>query len=373
MAGSAPGSPFRAASGTVMPRCGAVLPRRPSAPLSSSALAARRERVVEPLPRRPDRRAGAAGRVQPGRDRVADLPPGGPCGGPAFGVAGVVGVGVGAGGQGGVDELEALGVQVAAQVPARPVGVRDERQPAVAVLPVGRVLQPLRPQRVVSMPSADRSSGRPGGRACASSRNAASSRSSCDVGQHATSLSSCASSSTRGSSSASPPERAAHLVQHPVRDDRPDDGFGGLAVQQPVGPVQVRPQVRQHLRDQRPGRHGQPAGQHRLLHRRRAGPAAERSRRCPQRRGRPAPATTPTPSAPAPAARAAGPRRHRPAAAAPGPPAAGPPATRPGRPSPAARARRSDPTRPHRSALRAATRSGARQQEVPRAPRRRFP
>ena len=56
-----------------------------------------------------------------------------------------------------------------------------------------------------SMPSADRSSGRPGGRACAISRKAASSRSSCDVGQHATSLSSCASSSTRGSSSASPP------------------------------------------------------------------------------------------------------------------------------------------------------------------------
>ena len=63
-----------------------------------------------------------------------------------------------------------------------------------------------------------------------------------------------------------PAQRTAHLVQHPVRDDRADDGFGGLAVQQPVGPVQVRPQVRQHPSDQRPGRDRQLAGQHRLLH-----------------------------------------------------------------------------------------------------------
>ena len=56
-------------------------------------------------------------------------------------------------------------------------------------------------------------------------------------------------------------ERAAHLVQHPVADDGPDDRFGGLAVQQPVGPVQVRPQVRQHPSDQRPRRHRQPPGQ----------------------------------------------------------------------------------------------------------------
>ena len=53
-------------------------------------------------------------------------------------------------------------------------------------------------------------------------------------------------------------EGRADLVQDAVDDDGLHDRLGGLAVQEPVGPVQHRPQVRQHLRDQRRGRDGQP-------------------------------------------------------------------------------------------------------------------
>ncbi len=165
-------------------------------------------------------------------------------------------------------ELEAFGVQVTAQVPAGSAEVRGQDQATVAVSLIGGVLELLRPQRVHEQQqrgAQQRQAGRQrlrheqeggfqpvelGGRPAG------------DLGQLVRELDHPRVVVGQAA------EGDADLVHHPVADHGSDDRLGVLPVEQTVRAVQVRPQVGQHLGDQRPGRHRQPTGQHRLLHRR---------------------------------------------------------------------------------------------------------